>query len=432
MLRSGKRGLYLNTVVTALVALATALPASAGMLDMMSGFRKPNMKWGLLEIHPWARVSETYDSNIYLVPKNKPNGVITGGGVVGSWITAPGAGLKLALPISAMHKIDAAYSGEGRFYSKQPKANNNFHQAAELGYGFNSGRGLTGSLRDSFMSTTDPAFSELVQREQRWNNVAAAEVGWEGGRLGVSADGSYGTNKYLSTTLAGLLNRYDIAAGVRLRYRVMPKTRAYLAYHRGISRYTADKGRRETNNKNHHIDLGVDGDLAPKLKGQIQAGLVNRWYDGVAPVVAGANPQKRSYNSYTVATRLTWQALDRTMANLTASRMLQESTFKNNRFYENNTVSLGVQHRLPYKLTAGVNLSAGWDKYPVAEQPTVAALPLNRRDDLHQQAVTLDYDMQSWLRIGAAYLHRTRWAKNFTDQFNYEDHQTTINLGVTF
>jgi hypothetical protein len=39
------------------------------MMQAMSDFKKPNIKWGLLEIHPYYKFAETYDSNIYLVPR---------------------------------------------------------------------------------------------------------------------------------------------------------------------------------------------------------------------------------------------------------------------------------------------------------------------------------------------------------------------------
>ena len=204
----------------------------------------------------------------------------------------------------------------------------------------------------------------------------------------------------------------------------MPKTKVYLAYHRGITHYSAG---RNANHKDHYVDLGVEGELAPKVKGQVQAGLINRFYDK-----AFAAGQNQSNNSYTIATKVSWKPLERCTVNVGLSRAIQESTFGANRFYENNLASLGLQHKLPYKLTAGVNFSAGWDKYPVPNAPTAGVSIANRRYDQHQQVLTLDYDVNSWLKAGVGYLHRTRWAKNFTDQFNYEDHQTNLNVAVTF
>lgn len=422
---SGKDSSILKLAVVALSAL-TAMPAQAGMMSDMMGMQRPNMKWGLLEFHPYFKISETYDSNIYLVPRLDVSKPQVGGGLVGAWITAPLGGIRLALPISAMHKLEGGYEAEGRLFSKQPRANNAAHQKADLAYGFKGPMGISAKVRDSFINTTDPAFSELIERQQRWQNTAGLDVGYapEGGRLAVTADVAHGVHKYLDPTLSGLLNRYEQIAGVKGSYKVLPKTKVYIAYHRGITHYSAG---RNANHKDHYADVGVEGDLAPKVKGQVQAGLVNRRYDQT--FAAGQN---RSNNSYTVATKVSWKPLERSMVNLGAARSLQESTFAGNRFYENNLVSLGLMHKLPYKLTAGVNFSAGWDKYPVPSSPAPGVSVANRRDDQHQQAATLDYDVNSWLKAGVGYLHRTRWAKNFTDQFSYEDHQTNLNIAVTF
>ena len=48
-------------------ALLIPVPASSGnFLENATQFKKPNLKWGQLEIHPYYRFSEFYDSNIYM------------------------------------------------------------------------------------------------------------------------------------------------------------------------------------------------------------------------------------------------------------------------------------------------------------------------------------------------------------------------------
>ncbi|MBI4423583.1 MAG: outer membrane beta-barrel protein [Elusimicrobia bacterium] len=426
MVLSGKGHLRFMTVLAALIALPAATPAFAGLWSAMQDFKRPNMRWGLLEFHPYAKVTETYDSNIYLVPEDKNTGARVGGGVVGSWITSGLVGAKLNLPISAMHNVGVDYNFEGLAYSKQASANNTIHQRADLAYGYKGPMGISGKIRDNYLNTTDPAFSELVEREQRWQNTLGGDVEYAplGGNLFAGVDVAHTAHKYVGPTLGALLNRYEQSAGLRAGYKVMPKTRVYLAYHRAITHYSA--GRR-ANHKDNLLDAGIEGDIAPKVKGQIQAGLSNRLYDE-APVTT----QPTSRNLFSIGTKLTWKPQDRCTFNLGLMRALQESTFGANRFYESSLIALGGQHKFPHKLTAGVNLSVGWDKYPIANSPTTGVSVMNRRDDIYQQALTLDYAVQEWMRAGIGYLHRTRWAKNFSDQFNYEDHQTSINLGLTF
>ena len=74
-----------------MLALLIPVPASSGnFLENATQFKKPNLKWGQLEIHPYYRFSEFYDSNIYMTPKNGANGGLrfagdTLGPVRGPW-----------------------------------------------------------------------------------------------------------------------------------------------------------------------------------------------------------------------------------------------------------------------------------------------------------------------------------------------------------
>jgi hypothetical protein len=87
-------------VFKVLFGLVLFLPAAwPGLGGAQEGAARPGIKLGAMEVHPFYRFTETYDSNIYLVPRNKAGGVIVGGGVVGSLITQNKAGFKASLPV---------------------------------------------------------------------------------------------------------------------------------------------------------------------------------------------------------------------------------------------------------------------------------------------------------------------------------------------
>ncbi|MDE2293786.1 MAG: hypothetical protein KGL53_17145, partial [Elusimicrobia bacterium] len=117
-------------------AAAEQAPASSGgsMLGAVSQYKQGNIRFGNLELHPTAGVSQSYDSNIYLVPKDEPNGVHQGGGVRSAWITRASAGLGFKLPVTAIHSFDGMYDFANNDYSKQGKTNNYIEQSAGLGY----------------------------------------------------------------------------------------------------------------------------------------------------------------------------------------------------------------------------------------------------------------------------------------------------------
>jgi len=63
-----------------------------------------------------------------------------------------------------------------------------------------------------------------------------------GGRFSVEAHGSVVRDKYLVPALAGLIDRSKSVFGARFSYRVLPKTKVYAGFDRGITHYSAGRG----------------------------------------------------------------------------------------------------------------------------------------------------------------------------------------------
>lgn len=427
----------LKLLLSAAMILPGASPAWAGMWDSVSQFQKPNMKWGMMSLHPYYRFSEMYDSNIFLQPRSKVAGNNANnnaaGPVLGSWITGSNLGVKLSLPMTEAHRFDLGYDFLWLAYSKDPDVNNAVHQKADGGYRYRGPMGVSGSVKNAYMNTTDPATSELTQRAKRWQNTFSAdgEYAPKGGNLFVGADAAHTTHKYIqhpdavTANLPALLNRYEQQFGVKGGWKLAPKTRLFTAYHRQLIHYSVFQAAPAKSNKAHMVDFGMEGVIAPKLTGQVQTGFQYREYDK-APA---ATPITRVTRNWTLGTKLTYKPMERCAWNLGLARNVQESTFGTSRFYISNTASLGMTHKLPYKLSAGLNASVGFDKYP--ETGTLGGVTRNRRDDLYQQDVALDYAIQEWMKTGIRYTHRQKHSV-FSEQFNYDDHQTTLNFGLTF
>jgi len=407
----------------ALIAAAVLTPQLASAAAW-----KPNLKFGNLELHPYYKLAESYDSNIYLVPKDKPNGIRTGGGVRSSWITDNTLGLKAMFPIGKMHKLSAAYNAQILNYTTQSQANDAFNQTANLTYNYKR-PSWDAKFWDTYMNTEDPAFSELVERSQRWENEFGTVMGYapEGGMLFAEVSAKHANHKYLDSSPGGLgftLNRYEQEFGIRGGYMIQPKTKAYLGYRRGIVHYSIQPDTKH--NKAHYLDAGVEGKIANKLTGRVQTGLSFTKYNNNAVTNAG---RPDHVTLWTVATNLNWKPLERTSVDLAASRGLQASTFGKNRYYIANLIGLNASHKLPWKLTAKAGFSAGSDKYP--EATTAGGKTANRRDDTYTESVGLEHQCQEWLSMGASYEHKDR-NSIFTDQFNYERHLTMLQVKVTF
>ncbi|MFA5138928.1 MAG: outer membrane beta-barrel protein [Elusimicrobiota bacterium] len=416
------------TVVLAAALLAPRSALGAG-LDAVTQYKKGNIKIGVLALNPYAGVTETYDSNIYLRPKVTETGDKS---VIGSWLTEANAGLKFKLPVTSMHQFAGGYDFVGQIYDKDPSHNNGVNQKADLAYMYKGPAGFSAKLSDAFMNTVDPGSSELVDRERRWQNTAGGMFDYapEGGMFFFSGSGEHVTHKYLSAPMSALLNRYEQTFGAKTGYRLQPKTRLYVGYRRQIIHYNSGAYNttlaryvpNDRNNKAHLIDVGIEGDIAPKLKGQIQTGYSLREYDD-------SNAGRTSISrNWIVSTNLTFNPVERVEAKLGFTRALKEAA-TGPRFYINNNVSFDYKHKLPGKVTFLAGVVWGIDKY--ADAVTAGGMTSCRRDDLYQQRAGLDYDIQEWVKVGAAYQHRSRHSI-FTRQYNYDDHQTSVSLKLSF
>jgi len=426
----------MKSILSAVLALGLLVPqANAGMMSAMNSMKAGGLKLGAAEIHPYAGVSESYDSNIYSVPKDEPTGVRVGGGVRSAWITKANAGLKFKLPVTSMHSFDGGYGAAGSFYSKQARINDYVEQKADLGYNYKGPMGLSGRLSDTFLFTRDPAFSEQAgERQQRWQNGVDAALNYapEGGRLVFGLTGNHTAHKYTGADQAPLLNRYEQMLGAKAGFKVQPKTTVWLGYRRGIVHYTAD-GRNagntqsivsgDKNNKSHYFEGGVDGQLAPKLKGSVSTGVSLRKYDQ-----SNAGRTQHSRN-FIAGANLSWTPRETCLWTLGLSRTVNESTFGVNRFSIENNGNIAMQHKFPWRLTGRVGAGMTVSKYP--ETTNSGAFRANRRDDTYRQNVGVDYGINDWASLGLDYNHTERFS-NFSGQYNYEKHVTMLSAKLTF
>ena len=401
----------------ALIAAAILTPqiASAGS----------NLRIGSIELHPYYEVTESLDSNIYLVPPDQANGIKSGGGVLSSWITNNNAGLKAKWK-GGNNYVNAGYDVSALTYTQQGNVNDAVNQKANITLGRKAGA-WSSKIWDTYINTEDPAFSELVGRSQRWHNQAGATFGYapEGGAGFLEVSGDHNNHKYLDsspTGLASALNRFEQQVGIRGGYNLAPKTRLYVGYRRGIIHFSIQPNKKH--NKTHYFDLGVEGKLANKLTGSIRSGVSARRYSDSS--TAGRD---NTTNLWNVSTSINWKPLARTSIGLNVRRVLTESTFGTNRYYISNSASLSASHKFPGKTTLKVGLAYGVDSYP--ESTTIGNSSRNRRDDNYRQSVGVDHKCNDWLGFGLNYEHKQRNSV-FPGQFNYERHLTALSARVTF
>ena len=385
-------------------------------LAKLDTLEKPSLNLQI-ELHPYYTLKNIHDSNIYLVPDVSPP---VGGGVVSSMITQNNIGVKFDVPLNEKHKFGGGYDFRATIYAKQPKANNAMDQSVEIQYSYKPGRSVSLSLTDSYSNTMDPAFSEIVVRERHWQNAAGAKLEIEHNqRLVTTLDFQNSVTKYLSPSLGGFLNHYQLVFGGGLGLRLTPKTRVYASYHRSIIHYTAG---RAADSKNHAFDAGINGDLAAKLKGTIEIGYNVRRYERD---LLGSTKDVKTLRS---SVALLYTPKRNTDLRAAFARTINESTFGANRFYVSTGGDLSIQHRLR-KIVLGAGGSFALDRF--SDPVTTGGLTAKRRDHIYGLQLSTDYKIRDWLAVGLGFSRLIRFS-TFSSQFNYTTNRTSTNLSVTF
>lgn len=396
------------SLFSAVLALAPAL-ASA---DVLVGPRTPVLEWRGFAAHPFFRVSETYNSNIFLDPE---------GGEDASWIHQLNPGFKAGVE-GDRHRLDLTYEGWLQLFTRDPSRNNAYNQAAGLLYKHTGSR-LTARLREDYVNTVDPPNSEVTGRQRRWQNVLGADVEYapDGGALFFGLEGSHAAHKYVADNpaLRERLNRYEQRAGAKAGYRIMPRTRAYGVYRRGVIHYSADGSPPTKNNKSHAFAAGLETELAGTLDARAEAGVEHRRYDDEAVPGGGREARNLTFDA-----RLGYAPLERTRLELTGSRAVQEATFGGSRFFTATGGALSLTHRFPERLS--VSLRAGYERDVFSEPVLLAGVSRQRRDDLYRGRAGLELKLRDWLSLEAAYQHRARFSRNLEAQFNYREHVSSL------
>lgn len=396
------------------------LTALASGMNKLSGLRAPELRL-VLELHPFYRLTETYDSNIYMVPKERAGAARVGGGVAGSWITVNELGTTWKLPLSKAHALRGSYAAKASNYSHQGRTNNAVDQTILAGWDYTGKRGVKASLTDTYVNTEDPAFSEQVARQRRMSNEVAGSLDVEHSRrLFTTLKGRYQISKYLDPSLARNLNRYETAVGLDVGMRVAPKTRVYTAYQRELMHYSAG---RADHSVAHRVGLGVTGVLTSRLSGRVQADMHFRRFTG------GTTNQDQNTTNFLASVNLKYQATRRLEGRLGAWRDLSQTTFGVNRFYTATGASLGASQAFR-KWTLSLDGTYETNRYP--EATTLRSVQYsNRRDDVYTGTVAAAYKLRAWLSTDLSY-QRLQRHSNLPDEFNYGADRTSLSLRIQF
>lgn len=205
-------------------------------------------------------------------------------------------------------------------------------------------------------------------------------------KTGVRLNGGYRVSNY-STSGFNNVSSYNLGGG--LVYRYSPKLTASLVY--GFSPEKASNlasGVGDPSSNNHRVSLGFEGQIAPKVTGNVSGGVVHRDFDGA----------QDSQTAALANVGLSWRAAQKTTATLSISNDFD--TTASGQSVQNFSARVGVRQTLTEKLSGGATLT-----YAQSEYEASGVVPA-RSDDSLTEAIDLSYSVNDYLSLGAGASYR--------------------------
>ncbi|HNW44962.1 MAG TPA: outer membrane beta-barrel protein [Elusimicrobiales bacterium] len=392
----------MKNIIIGFVLLAAAQPALA----------LQNIKIGGVDINPVVSVKQSYDSNIYL-QKLQPKSAN---------INRTAFGVNAAKQFGSKLDLKAGYMLELLTYSRAASINNAVHNNANVELNAKLPRNTALKFTDVFTHTSDQATSELTARAKRLqNNIGVSVDSPLRGNFGYGIDVQHIYNNYDSTTY-DMLDRSEVLAGVSVNYKLQPKTKVFLGYTYGNLTY--DKKNTTTNTRannavHNDIDLGITGNLGPKLVGTVKAGVQMRNY---SKDLATA---KNDATTAGYSGQLQWKPLEKTEVIYYGKRGNVETNFGNSRFYTSTLNDISASREVN-KFKVGVGMSFETVQYPERSSATAA----KRFDHNTNARLTVDYNIQKWLKAGAGYTYKNRSSNYSTN--DYKDNVVGLEVKGMF
>lgn len=344
----------------------------------------------------------TYDDNIYLTNKDKKDSFIN--------TTRLGVSYNGQIPNSSL-KLDASAIGGYHFFTEDNDKNAYADAMANFEvYNDNF------SFGDKFLFTSDPANSELTQRAKRLNNNAyVSYITSKKKMFSVGVKISDVFDRYFKAKWQDL-NRNRINLGAGVYYNLSSKTSFF-------AEYTYVNIDYQTNNDNNSdggiVALGVEGQIAPKVKGTAKATYNYRNYKHD---LAG---YKNYADLFGYEVSLSWKPTTQNEIRLSGDRTFDETVYTNNRYFISTGVNLYASQKLMEKITLALTL--GYDN--LAYETKIGNI--KRSDDVYLIRPEVTYQFKDWLSAGVWYQYRKR-NSNLADELDYDNNKAGIFVKAVF
>ena len=396
------------------------LPKKYGVKNGLTSKDLPDregVRAGPLVVHAAAKVTEQFETNIFLNNTDRKADIIT--------ILSPSVGFELPVPLGDESGICADYEYTPYIYGTWNSENHTDQRVrtlVELNFA-----DYTITATDTYRIFTNRADNEdSLKLKQDTNNFRVGVASTQFEDIGFDVGYSNKLTFYDSTALYyGQLtyedkDYMDQAVDITASYRIMPKTFILLENVLGQIRYMNSSI--PPGSFYDETLLGLRGEWSSKITINLRAGVRCQFYDK-----SNSMPDK-SYIGPVVRGGFDYSPTDSDTITVALERTPRESTFSNMNYYIINVVNLAYNHQFNDKLSAGLSANAQYHQYP--SEATVNNQTAKRHDTYLGGSANVRYDIQKWLSMEAKYTYTNRTSK--FDVYDYFDNVLTISGTVGF
>lgn len=394
-----------------------------------------NLHVGSLRLNPIFSTSESYDDNIFDVPKNKDT----------DFITTLSPGINLSSPIKVIKsEASIGYLANILEYTNHTDQSHvNQYIDGSFKTLFPYGLGIT--FRDRFENTEQPPtfdliYGQLVQRIKRHSNDFSATVALPEyfGRLepeiyysnyDIQYDDSTVINDQgTSTAFIGKDSSFNTnKIGTRLTYKLFTQLNVLTEFNVGKTNY-------ETNvigdSKFFETLFGVQFKETAKTTGIFKVGYLMRSYENDM-----FDPFKGVVLSYESRTQLTASTFLSVLLRRSQEESLVVNTNNIRNFYELNSIYLTIGRQLTSKIDASFTNYYQLLDFPKVNSDASTANNSNIKVFTYGFRPAINYKIQKWLFANFSYWYDNRSSddnSNNTSASGWEKGVTTFTIGATF
>lgn len=361
----------------------------------------PGVRVGLGQVHPALGVYGSFDSNA-LYESLSPNKDFV-------FEVVPGFDY-----IQDRRKLDLrlGYRFKLREHVKNKSQNNQAH-TVDFVSSYDFSRRFSFALKDRFEKSSDPASSFVLERLNRIENQAKAELTYKApgdnlsSMLGVSHTYlEYDANAALLSFFNGQASQStQFEIGLNSKFRFLPKSTLSAQLQYGLRDFKKDSlpaPPTVSDSTNYGATLGLNT-LVTRRYGFNLSGGINRISFDQGP----------STLSWVGMFGLEYTPSARMSLNATYAHELQSSVFSN--FYEGDRINFKANMRLKRKLRGMIGQEFGFYDY---SGPNTVSSGVNRSDFVFQSVARLTYDFKPWVSTHVEY------------QFSYRDSNASDSTSV--